>query len=392
MSFRVAQFNILGRHMAGTMWFHYARDFLPSTITPWYLDWTRYDGFPRSLLWNSDDGVGRFYRFPVLLSEIRALRADIVCLVELDCFQEFRDALGKDGYDAVFEQRPGRADGCGIFWKRESFTEVAPQQRLVYAQPARDRIAAATRLKHLQSQHELVVVSTHLHWDQVAGHQLSETEELIDFVGKVTTPTMEHRKPAALICGDLNTLPGSSAYLKLQKHFQDAAVSDVDGTGTTSYPEDAFTSLKPDVCYFARPRKQSQAADGESGDKKHTHEKWEEWHLTRGRREILDYVFYDPETLEVESKVELPCVPSTTKLKEGGPQAARGFWTGTWAFSSTLQEDVDRQRYNWRWRPKRKRGQLQLGIPNRIHGSDHMPVSCTLRFRDVGPRVEASRP
>ncbi|CAK0858734.1 unnamed protein product [Prorocentrum cordatum] len=29
MALRVAQFNILGRRMAGTMWFHYARDFLP---------------------------------------------------------------------------------------------------------------------------------------------------------------------------------------------------------------------------------------------------------------------------------------------------------------------------------------------------------------------------
>ncbi|CAE8692894.1 unnamed protein product, partial [Polarella glacialis] len=55
----------------------------------------------------------------VLLTEIRALRADVLCLVELDCFEEFRSVLADEGYDATFQARPGKDDGCGIFWRRE---------------------------------------------------------------------------------------------------------------------------------------------------------------------------------------------------------------------------------------------------------------------------------
>ncbi|CAK9098351.1 unnamed protein product, partial [Durusdinium trenchii] len=176
MRFRVGHFNILGKKMAGTKWFHYARDFLPASFASNHWDWSRAGHFPRSLLWSREEGQSRFYRLEVLLKEIRSLSADVLCLVELDCFEEFQQILGADGYDAVFQPRPGKHDGCGIFWRREVFESVGPCRALIYALPANDRIAVAQLLVHRLSRDALLVLSSHLHWDQALGYQASEAQ------------------------------------------------------------------------------------------------------------------------------------------------------------------------------------------------------------------------
>lgn len=276
MSFRVGHFNILGKNMAGTMWFHYARDFLPASFSSSHWDWSRAGHFPRSLLWSSEDGPSRFYRLQVLLKEIRSLSADVLCMVELDCFHEFREILDADGYDAIFQARPGKQDGCGIFWRREVFQPVGPCRALIYARPVNDRIAVGQMLKHLPTQQMLLVLSSHLHWDQAAGHQASEAQELM---GLMEDMSHEHEaatgsRPAAVVCGDLNSLPGSDAYSVLTRSLHDACLP----RGHCGYPEGAFTTLKPDVYFFARPRGQADARD--------------QWHWQEGRHEVLDYIFY----------------------------------------------------------------------------------------------------
>jgi len=366
MAFRVAQFNILGRHMAGTMWFHYARDFLPRHLATACADWSRAAGFPRCLAWQPSDGPSRFYRFPVLLQEIRSLRADVLCLVELDCFQEFRDALGAEGYDAAFHPRPGKADGCGIFWRREAFEAVRPSSSIAYAVPASDRIAAAQALRHRATSRQVLVVSTHLHWDQQAGHQVSEAEELLRFADEAAPDA------AIIVCADLNALPGSGAYELLRTRLADAAL----GEGE-DYPEGAFTSMKPDVYYFAWPKGQ-----------RHDPQAVCEWHLQEGRREVLDYVFYDAGALQVEAPAVVPRVDDESPAKRckgtSGGKAPYGFWAGSWAFTDTPAPGFEAGRKDPNWTPQRANGVLQLGIPNRLHGSDHMPVACTLRWHGEG--------
>eukprot|EP00444_Apocalathium_aciculiferum_P051281 CAMPEP_0183514918 /NCGR_PEP_ID=MMETSP0371-20130417/13187_1 /TAXON_ID=268820 /ORGANISM="Peridinium aciculiferum, Strain PAER-2" /LENGTH=388 /DNA_ID=CAMNT_0025712391 /DNA_START=126 /DNA_END=1289 /DNA_ORIENTATION=- len=365
MSFRVAQFNILGRYMAGSMWFHYARDFLPKGLaTKGPLEWSRTAGFPRQLLWLEQDGPGHFYRFPVLLAEIRALKADIICLVELDCFAEFRDALGEEGYDAVFEGRPGKYDGCGIFWRRDLFAAAGSARSLVYQVPANDRIALAQPLLHLESNQPLLVVSTHLYWDQSSGHQAAEAEELLAFA--YGSPASAPEGPVVL-CGDLNTPPGSEAHALLTSHWQDAI---------QDYEPGAFTSVKPDAYYYAKPRGQQ-----------YSNQAWEEWHRQAGRSDIIDYVLFDGGALELEGPP--PSLPRLPVPEEGGGggggRAAKkppfGFWAGGWDFTAAPAEGFEESKHDPDWVPARAHGTLQLGIPNRVHGSDHIPVACTLRFR-----------
>eukprot|EP00929_Paragymnodinium_shiwhaense_P115401 TRINITY_DN84245_c0_g1_i1.p1 TRINITY_DN84245_c0_g1~~TRINITY_DN84245_c0_g1_i1.p1 ORF type:complete len:395 (+),score=65.86 TRINITY_DN84245_c0_g1_i1:183-1367(+) len=394
MSFRVAHFNILGRHMAGTMWFHYARDFLPTSAalgagSDAGLEWTRASGLPKNLLWtptdreNNGPEEGRFYRFQVLLAEIKALRADILCLVELDCFAEFKAALEPLGYDGVFKNRVNKQDGCGIFWRRKVFSKipVGSQAFLAYANPPNDRILLAQPLKHLGTQKTVVAVSTHLHFDQNAGHQEGEAKELLQFLED--TPGIANQNAAVVICGDLNSLPGSPAYVTLRSKFEDAALGK---DGKQSYPSGAFTTVKPDVYYFAKPRGVYAA-----------HIK-DEWHVQEGRQEVIDYIMYDAQKLQVESHVQIPSYdggepeePAAKRARLVGASAKAkakpaakqpyGYWAGGWAFEGK-QPVTETVRYDGNWRPKRSEGNLQLGIPNRIHGSDHLPIACTLRFAD----------
>jgi len=366
MSFTIAQFNILGRYMAGTMWFHYARDFLPKTLAAGCPDWYSNRGYPRCLLWKESDGDGRFYRLPVLMKEISALNADVICLVELDCFQEFRNALNKEGYDAVFRSRPGTKDGCGIFWRRDVFKAASASNSIVFQIPANDRVALAQPLQHLSTNRSTIVVCTHLHWDQAAGHQSAEAKELLSFIRQSESAAGGEFKGTTIVCGDLNTQPGSVAYDLLRKRLSDAA-------GT--YQPGVFTSMKPDVFYYAWPRGCKNVPGAPM-----------EWHHQEGRREILDYILYSEAAFEVEVPVKLPSLVTET----GKPPY--GFWAGGWSVAPSAGKQAKVNKHNESWSPARTHGDLQLGIPNRLHGSDHLPVSCRLRFRDLGgPSSSSSR-
>jgi len=213
-------------------------------------------------------------------------------------------------------------------------------------------------------------VSTHLHWDQRAGHQVSEAEELLAFT-KEAEAAAGVKDGAAVVCGDLNARPGTAAYKVLRGRFRDAAL---DGP-EASYAESAFTSLKPDVYYFAKPR-----------GRQYDREAWDEWHLQEGRQEVIDYVLYDPGAFDVEAPAVIASADNAgpAKRRKGERAAGKapyGFWAGGWAMAASPAVDWQERRWDPAWRPERAQEQLQLGIPNRLHGSDHLPVACTLRFK-----------
>eukprot|EP00450_Noctiluca_scintillans_P022863 CAMPEP_0194520120 /NCGR_PEP_ID=MMETSP0253-20130528/53995_1 /TAXON_ID=2966 /ORGANISM="Noctiluca scintillans" /LENGTH=357 /DNA_ID=CAMNT_0039364323 /DNA_START=45 /DNA_END=1114 /DNA_ORIENTATION=+ len=355
--------------MAGTMWFHYARDFLPQEKRA---DWSRAGGFPRNLLWQPSDGKGPFYRKQVLLEEIRSLRADLLCLVELDCFSEFKESLDSEGYDAVFHKRPGRKeDGCGIFWRRSVFASAGPCKALVYKEPAEDRIALVQPVRHLETQRLVTVVSTHLYWDQSTGHQLSEAKELLSFIANEA-----QQDSAILICGDMNTTPHSDAYKILRERFADAAVEE---PASAHYASGSFTTLKPPVYYFAKPLGHGQAP-----------QKVEQWHEAEGRQHVIDYIFYDPALLQVREPAVIPCMASEPpkkkrRVSEGAANFNEGFCSGAWDLKPVTQQVLQARLRDPSWTPPRKTGEPQSGIPNRRYGSDHVPVVCELSFRDVVP-------
>merc|ERR1712232_716970 len=58
------------------------------------------------------------------------------------------------------------------------------------------------------------------------------------------------------------------------------------------------------------------------------------------------------------------------------------FHSGAASFASSPATGFEENVENWNWLPARLNDEPQIGIPNRYHGSDHLPVVCTLRFQE----------
>ncbi|CAE7937992.1 CCR4, partial [Symbiodinium sp. KB8] len=264
----------------------------------------------------------------------------------------FRDLLEEDGYDAVFQKRPDdrKGDGCGIFWRREAFTAVGPCRALIYAQPANDRIALGQLLLHRSSSEHLLVLSSHLYWDQASGHQTSEAQELVELMEDMMKACAleSGRRPAVVFCADLNSLPGSDAYKLITRKLCDASFGHAGG----EYFQGSFSTLKPDVYWFAAPRGQRSEPP--------------EWHWQEGRQEVIDYIFHSQD-LTLETPVVLPRMPEVPDRppKRHKPEGGLyGYWCGGWRFADSPVPGLEEHRRDYRWRPPRVNGELQLGIPN----------------------------
>lgn len=110
---RVVQYNVLADCYASTKMFPYAR----ADVLSWG------------------------YRSFNILNELTSYDADIICLQEVDHFEDFFEPrLGALGYTGVFWQRPNRkADGCAIFYRADRFAvqrEVALNFNDLAAAPA----------------------------------------------------------------------------------------------------------------------------------------------------------------------------------------------------------------------------------------------------------------
>lgn len=91
------------------------------------------------------DWNGRKYK---VLKEIEALRPHILCLQEVDHFEELKEDLRFKGYDGIFKARTGnRVDGCATFWLREEFELVESESIEFCELGLRDNVALLTTLQ-----------------------------------------------------------------------------------------------------------------------------------------------------------------------------------------------------------------------------------------------------
>ncbi|KAF6259941.1 hypothetical protein COO60DRAFT_946990 [Scenedesmus sp. NREL 46B-D3] len=92
---------------------HY-RSYLYDSVPSTYLDWS--------------------HRRAAILAELAHLQPDILCLQEVDRYEELEAELEKLGYAGIYLQRDGgRRDGCATFW-RTSLLQPALVRQLRYSQ------------------------------------------------------------------------------------------------------------------------------------------------------------------------------------------------------------------------------------------------------------------
>ncbi|KAK5091873.1 Glucose-repressible alcohol dehydrogenase transcriptional effector [Exophiala xenobiotica] len=241
-------------------------------------------------------------RRQLILDELRALDADVVCLQELDrnSYDEFfRKELSILGYKGYYAQK-SRAetigehakfvDGCGTFWKDRTYV-VLDTQHFVLGRKAvekagakssadmlnrvwqRDDIATVVFLENRFTGSRVIVGNTHTYWDpafrdvkliQVAVF-MEELNKLADKYSKHPPatnkkPSWQHddsdlREPAPsleyergsqipmIVCGDFNSGPGSPVYELITKQTLDAHHDDFSGRNYGALSTDGMSHM-----------------------------------------------------------------------------------------------------------------------------------------------------
>ncbi|KAI9239814.1 MAG: Endonuclease/exonuclease/phosphatase [Podila humilis] len=202
------------------------------------------------------------YRKELILQEILAYSADIVCLQEVESSQYedyFKEQMKQQGdYDSVFwpksraktmpEKDRRLVDGCATFFKASKFSLVDKHliefNHIALQRPdfrktedifnrvmTKDNIAIVTLLEHKDTKTRVVVANAHTCWDPLFKDvKLVQVAMMTEELDKLSTqwahlpasgsnvpPSSPTGKLPTLICGDYNSIPSSGVYEYLTK-------------------------------------------------------------------------------------------------------------------------------------------------------------------------------
>lgn len=176
-------------------------------------------------------------RWQATIEEILRYGADVICLQELDRYDDLKVEMDRQGYDGVYKQKGGkRLDGVAIFYKRDRFMPLASKE-IDFGPDLENGVGLGMLLRPIQpDQHRngqpaaeeesaehtkpFCVATTHLYWHpRREGVRLAQAKlffkELRSFLGK----GLEGAEVPMVITGDFNTRPGHPVY-RLIRHGQ----------------------------------------------------------------------------------------------------------------------------------------------------------------------------
>ncbi|CAL8159214.1 unnamed protein product [Prunus armeniaca] len=178
---------------------------------------------PRFLEW------GR--RKKLIRKEINRYNASIMCLQEVDRFDDLAHLFQKDGFEGVYKARTGEAsDGCAIFWKKEMFSLLHQENIEFQSFGLRNNVAQLCVLKYTQSKQSqleseitpqtsvspctqnrsVVIGNTHVLFNPNRGDIKLGQVRL--FLEKAHELSQEWGSIPVIISGDLNSIPQSPMY------------------------------------------------------------------------------------------------------------------------------------------------------------------------------------
>ncbi|RUS28331.1 Endonuclease/exonuclease/phosphatase, partial [Jimgerdemannia flammicorona] len=210
------------------------------------------------------------YRWPVILRELQALQSDIYFIQEMDIVPYKNQALPafqEMGYEGLYKKRlpappdvPVADDGCALFVKRnrfeiESFKLVDYQERGKYLSKGNVGIVAILREVTVNPPPRICVGNTHLYYNRNRG--IMKLGQL-DILFKAIEEELRGRVMPIIICGDMNSTPGSivdtfirtgyvdmsaidEQYISGQVKDRSTATTAGQRTATSSYYSSAFT-------------------------------------------------------------------------------------------------------------------------------------------------------
>ncbi|KFK25402.1 hypothetical protein AALP_AA8G109900 [Arabis alpina] len=198
--FVVLSYNILADYLANDHWR------------------TLYFHIPRNMLsWG--------WRKSKIVFELGLWSADIMCLQEVDRFQDLEEELKPRGYSGIWKMRTGNAvDGCAIFWRSNRFKLVHEESIQFNQLSLRDNVAQICVLETLLNSQtkedevspsescsrRVVICNIHVLFNPKRGDfKLGQVRTLLERARAVSK--LWDDAPVVL-CGDFNCTPKSHLY------------------------------------------------------------------------------------------------------------------------------------------------------------------------------------
>lgn len=311
-SLRILSYNILAdallyKHLYLYQNYHNAQ--LPLEKQPYFFEWKyRKELLLRQILGPRQTG----HRIPNIFEHLRytndqIIRPDIICLQEVDHFDDLSRELSQEGFRGVFKKRTGeRTDGCAIFYKESSVhmeahhilefnrqsadctpllsprvQDLAPTLRMLYEQTPvrvqadydenekkyrcypqgtvvaeeildRDNVAILALFRETgASSTFFCVATTHLLYNPKRGDiKLLQADLLVhEVMAFLQVHDLDPQNTPLIICGDFNSTPYSSVYDYMAKN----SVSVHPGNPFWRYTLSGTCSDTPSVRFLSSP-------------------------------------------------------------------------------------------------------------------------------------------
>eukprot|EP00249_Psilotum_nudum_P018680 c26914_g1_i1 orf=573-2312(-) len=177
-----------------------------------------------------------------ILLEFDLWLPDVLCLQEVDRFDELQEDLGQRGFKGVFKARTGAVrDGCAIFWREERFSLLQEESIEFKKLDLRDNIAQLCVLqskhgkwttsitgertvKRNKSENRVIVCNIHVLFNPNRGDiKIGQVRVLLK---KAYALSKEWGRIPVIVAGDFNSTPQSALYQFMQSSKLDVSCFD----------------------------------------------------------------------------------------------------------------------------------------------------------------------
>ncbi|MCD7458217.1 Carbon catabolite repressor protein 4 3 [Datura stramonium] len=184
--FTVVSYNILGDRNVSN------HGDLYRNVPPAYLDWD--------------------HRRRVICEELLELNPDIICLQEVDKYNDLLNILEKAGYLGSYKRRTGSSvDGCAMFWKADKFQLLEGESIEFRQYGLRDNVAQLSVFEMREAQsRRLVVGNIHVLYNPSRGDVKLGQIRFLSSRAHILSEKWDH--VPIVLAGDYNSTPQSPIY------------------------------------------------------------------------------------------------------------------------------------------------------------------------------------
>ncbi|CAI9113625.1 OLC1v1014260C1 [Oldenlandia corymbosa var. corymbosa] len=152
------------------------------------------------------------YRKRVICEELLDLKPDIICLQEVDNYNDLQEVLQNTGYQGSYKRRTGTyVDGCAMFWKADKL-QLLEEESIEYKQYGlRDNVAQLSVFKMCKAKSRTIIVGNiHVLYNPRRGDiKLGQIRLLLS---RAHILSKKWDNAPVVLAGDYNSTPQGAIY------------------------------------------------------------------------------------------------------------------------------------------------------------------------------------